>query len=140
MMSEVSLGRYDRIWEEIRAQWPAHRGTVFEDLALQHVRISKGGEYPEVGRYWSRRGEEIDILLLDREVKKAMVMEAKAKHLSGQEALAILSKLKNKLEGMPLQGFSINEGIVCLGVANDARLPKGVEVITLEQLRSPARG
>jgi AAA+ ATPase superfamily predicted ATPase len=138
MMSEVSLGRFERIREEIHAQWPAHRGAVFEDIALQYVRVWKSAEYPEIGRYWSRRGDEVDILLMDRKQEKAMVMEAKAKRLTSQEALGILSRLEDKWKEIPLQGYSSREGIVCFGIAKDTRWPKDAEIITLEELRSPA--
>ncbi len=134
-MADISLGRFDRILDEVEAQWPAHRGAVFEDLALQHTRNALGTSYGSIGRFWSRRGDEVDILLIDHEGRKAMMIESKASNLSPGEALSILNRLEAKWPLIPLVGYQRSVGLICISVQLDGRWPEQGTVITLDDLR-----
>ena len=133
-LADISMGRYDRLAAEIEEQWPAHRGTVFEDIALAHMRRSMADRYSDIGRYWSRRGEEVDILLFDRDRREALILECKAASLGVGEALGELNRLEDKWSGMPLHGYQHSLGLICISARTDERWPMEALLLTLDEL------
>ncbi|MDE1822140.1 MAG: ATP-binding protein [Euryarchaeota archaeon] len=63
----VELGREDRLWELIEEGLESYVGRVFEDVVLQilaQAREVNGHvhRFDQIGRWWDRRGEEIDVV------------------------------------------------------------------------------
>jgi len=63
----------------LRENWPAHAGTVFEEVCREVVRdhpVPFGGPWERVGRWWSG-GEEIDVVGVDRRRGALLLAECK---------------------------------------------------------------
>lgn len=65
----LELGRTGHVWERIHEQLDAFIGFQFERVAREALVLLNGStwrnipiEFDEMGRWWNRRGEEIDIL------------------------------------------------------------------------------
>jgi uncharacterized protein len=66
---KLELGRADLVWNEIKSNLEGHVGRVFERVvktALQLANGSKVGgmaaDFDQIGRWWSRSGQEIDVV------------------------------------------------------------------------------
>lgn len=69
-------------------------------------------DYPEIGSWWNRRGNEIDILGKDREKRKVLAVEIKNKGFTGNEARRILNSTAEKIKLIEgVSGMEIRGGI-----------------------------
>jgi len=122
-MSMYQSGQYDRIKDRILSEWGAFSGWAFEEMAKKLLARELAGRYERIGGWWTRRGDEIDLLALGHSGNLAI--EIKNRDLTLSEAREILSALEKKC---PLvKGLS---GQMTLGVA--ARTVEGKEVLTGE--------
>ena len=103
---EIESGFPDGALEEFRRDFNQYIGFAFEEIAKQLlIELNREGRLPfkftKIGRWW-HKGEEIDIVALNRKEKKALFVEVKWKELSGKKALGILKELENKVEAVGL--------------------------------------
>ena len=81
-MSHYSIGNYDMIKNKIISEWNDFKGRIFEDIAIEFISKRLGNEYPQLGRFWDRRGNEIDILGMNKKKGEMLLIEVKSKKLS----------------------------------------------------------
>jgi len=96
-MSDYQIGNFQRIKDLIEKGWSTHRGRLFENLALDHVRRTMSHIYPRIGRYWDRMGNELDIVGMNEDHDIKMVLEVKARKMDLDEAERLISSLEKKV-------------------------------------------
>jgi len=133
--SLYEIGAYDRLNEIIQKNWAGFRGKAFEQAASQSLLRALGQEYPEMGKYWDRKGAELDLVGINRKEKKMLVVEIKARKLTVKEARAIIEDLKEKASIVPFQARSVDFGVAAIEVEDAERLSKeGYRIWNLDSL------
>jgi AAA+ ATPase superfamily predicted ATPase len=114
--------------------WPALRGVAFEELARKHATSVWSREYPEIGRSWDRKGNEADIVCLDRKNGRALMMECKGVDLSSRECDEILLSLERKNDLLPF-GCEIRYGLCAFSFEDKEMLrERGVVCYDLDDI------
>ncbi|MEM2123165.1 MAG: ATP-binding protein [Candidatus Bathyarchaeia archaeon] len=98
----LELGLDEEVWREVREDFKAHLGKVFEEICIEVlVEMARRGLLPiqigEIGRWWWK-GTEIDVVGLRGRGEGVLAVEAKLAELSYGEAKALLSELAAKAE------------------------------------------
>jgi AAA+ ATPase superfamily predicted ATPase len=93
-MSLYQGSRYEILTEKILREWRGFSGKAFEEMVRTLLRESLGARYQQIGQWWNRKGDEIDLLAL---CPGALAVEIKNRDLSEPEARAILTALQAKL-------------------------------------------
>ncbi|MCG7850274.1 MAG: ATP-binding protein [ANME-2 cluster archaeon] len=93
-LSFIESGKYDLIFEKVKASLQSFIGPVFEDIARDIV--FEGLPFPPVkmGAWWNRRGDEIDIAVLGEKPYMILLGEVKwnSRLLGVQEIKKLLDK------------------------------------------------
>ena len=97
---QLELGLEKNVWHNIREEFKAHLGRIFEDVCAEVlVEMTKQNLLPvqveKIGKWWWKE-TEIDIVGLESKGKKALAIEAKLTELNYQEAKRLLSELTVK--------------------------------------------
>lgn len=133
-MSHYQIGNYRVIKEKITSEWPDFKGRIFEDIALEFIRNTML-KFPETGRFWNRKGNEIDIVCINWQNKEMMLIEVKTKELSLTDALSIINDLQKKSNLIPFYFKVIRYGVIAPGIENREMIEKkGYFTWTLEDL------
>lgn len=106
----LELGRTKQVWADIKADLDAFVGLQFEHVAREALALANGGsikgiplEFEQIGRWWNRQGEEIDIAASGKaeaylgEVK----WSAKPVGLDLLEALTSKARKVEEIKGRP---------------------------------------
>lgn len=94
----IETGRYDVVLEKTKGSLPQFVSFTFEELVREAVRNSMN--YDVVGSWWSRKGDEIDVLAVNW--KKRRVLAGEVKWRNRQMSCEYLDELERKVE---LSGF-----------------------------------
>lgn len=94
-MSLYQSGRYDLLRKKILDEWKGFIGWSFEELVRELLSLRLMEEYEQIGSWWNRKGDEIDILAIGS--SGSHVIEIKNRSISRKEALAIISDLNRKI-------------------------------------------
>jgi len=122
-MSLYESGRFVLLKGRILGEWKGFSGWAFEEMARTLLARNLAEGYEEIGTWWNRRGDEIDLLALGPE--GGLAIEIKNRDLTLGEARAILAALGEKI---PLiKGLA---GPVTTGIA--ARTIEGREELATE--------
>ncbi|KAF5039252.1 hypothetical protein DSECCO2_545930 [anaerobic digester metagenome] len=122
-MSLYESGRFALLKGRILGEWKWFSGWAFEEMARTLLARNLAEGYEEIGTWWNRRGDEIDLLALGPE--GSLAIEIKNRDLTLGEARAILAALGEKI---PLiKGLA---GPVTTGIA--ARTIEGREELATE--------
>jgi hypothetical protein len=118
-LSQYMRGNYDPIMEKVLQEWQSYTGKLFEDIIRELISEEILSEYPEIGSWWNRKGDEIDILAINHEKKNVLAVEIKNKELTRNEAKRILNatKEKTKLIG-EVAGMECKIGIAARKIEN----------------------
>jgi AAA+ ATPase superfamily predicted ATPase len=112
-LSQYMGGNYDPIMEKVLQEWQSYTGKLFEDMMRELISEKIIADYPEIGSWWNRRGDEIDILAINREKRKVLAVEIKNKELTRNEAKRILNTTKEKTKQIgEVSGMELKIGIV----------------------------
>ncbi|WP_319507346.1 ATP-binding protein [uncultured Methanolobus sp.] len=135
-LSQYMGGKYDPIMEKVLQQWQSYTGKLFEDMIRELMSSRLISEYPEIGSWWNRKGDEIDILAINREKSEVMAIEIKNKELTRDEARRILNSTSEKIELIPdASVMNFNVGIVARKIEDRKLLEdEGFLVWELEDL------
>ncbi|WP_242492629.1 ATP-binding protein [Methanolobus psychrotolerans] len=113
MLSQYMGGNYPSLTEKVLQEWQSHTGKIFEDIVREQISEKMLREYPIIGNWWNRRGDEIDILGINKEKGKALAVEIKNKELTEDDARDILRYTIGKTEQIhELSKMDIKAGIV----------------------------
>ena len=122
-MSLYESGRFVLLKGRILGEWKGFSGWAFEEMARTLLARNLAEGYEEIGTWWNRRGDEIDLLAFGPE--GSLAIEIKNRDLTLGEARAILAALGEKI---PLiKGLA---GPVTTGIA--ARTIEGREELATE--------
>lgn len=122
-MSLYESGRFALLKGRILGEWKGFSGWAFEEMARTLLARNLAEGYEEIGTWWNRRGDEIDLLAFGPE--GSLAIEIKNRDLTLGEARAILAALGEKI---PLiKGLA---GPVTTGIA--ARTIEGREELATE--------
>lgn len=119
-MSLYESGRFDLLKDRILREWKEFSGQAFEEMIRTLLARDLAERYEEIGSWWNRRGDEIDLLALSPE--GSLAVEIKNRNLSLAEARGILAAQEEKL---PLVKGLTRPAII--GIA--ARTVEGKEVL-----------
>ena len=93
-ISFLESGRYEIALEQTMAELPSFVGRVFEDIvteiALDNLPFKASG----IGRWWNRRGDEIDMVAVNRDAREILFGEVKWTNKTA--GCGILESLKKK--------------------------------------------
>lgn len=134
-MSHYLIGNYGPIKKKIDLEWNDFKARLFEDIALEFIRKTLVREYPEVGRFWDRKGNEVDIVGINRKKRELLLVEVKTKELSSTAALNIINGLQRKAGLVPFRFKKVRYGVMAPEITGRQRIEKeGYPLWTLEDL------
>ncbi|MBP2144657.1 AAA+ ATPase superfamily predicted ATPase [Methanofollis sp. W23] len=113
-MSLYEGGRYDLLKARILSEWKGFSGWAFEEMVKALLAVELKTQYEQMGAWWNRRGDEIDLLALGPEGNLAV--EIKHRDLTLPEARGILSALEKKIPLVKGLSGPTRLGLVCRAV------------------------
>jgi AAA+ ATPase superfamily predicted ATPase len=139
--SLYEVGSYDRIIEIIEAGWGDHRGKAFEGEVRSILSPVLATEFGQVGWFWDRRRNEIDLVGIDVRKRKMLLVEVKASRLRETKAKRVLTDLEAKASHVPFEEKELDLGLVAIGVEGREDLEaEGHRVWELEDVLDASRG
>jgi AAA+ ATPase superfamily predicted ATPase len=103
--SEIEIGAYEMDY----LSFNKYVGEIFEDIAKEIlIELNKNNKLPfkfsKIGRWW-HKGEEIDLIALNENERKALFVEVKWKELRVKEVHGIFKDLERKSELTGLKDY-----------------------------------
>lgn len=95
MKEETELGQLEKPIELLNISFNEYIGKIFEKVCLSFIRNSKQFKNYSFGKWWDK-GEEIDIVGIDKKTNKVIFCEVKWKEISASQLKQILNNLKRK--------------------------------------------
>lgn len=92
-MSYIEIRQPDKAWEQVKQSLNAFAGRAFEDVCREAMTLILGNS-TRVGKWWSKKGDEIDIVAIDD--KKMEITFAECKWQDKVDPHKILNELKEK--------------------------------------------
>ena len=123
-MIHYTIGNLDSIRGDIRRDWRTHSGRIFETVVHDLLARKIATEYPRVGRYWDRKGNEFDFVGLDLKRKRGIILEVKRGTLSSEKARSLLERLVDRSTAFPVKGIRFEYGIVAEDIEGAGELRK----------------
>jgi hypothetical protein len=107
----VEIGNYEYIKEIIKRDFRTYTGKYLEKWFIEKLKLS--GKYSEIGTYWDKGENEIDIVALNQKKKEILIGEVKLRleKLSEAELREKAKKIEQKFFGFKFDYklFSLNE-------------------------------
>ncbi|XRP97241.1 ATP-binding protein [Methanocaldococcus sp. 16A] len=112
--------------DEIKADYNQYLGFVFGKVAKEFlIELNKMNKLPfkflNIGRWW-KKGEEIDLIALNKNEKKALFIEVKWKNLKDRDVKRILNNLERKSELVGLSDYEKYYAIIGKEIKNKENL------------------
>ncbi len=101
-MSLYKSGRFEILKNRILQEWKGFSGWAFEEMARNLLTQNLAENYEEIGPWWNRRGDEIDLLALGP--AGSLAVEIKNRDITLAGARRILAALEEKIpliKGLP---------------------------------------
>jgi len=134
-MSHYLIGNYGVIKEKIASEWNDFKGRIFENIALEFIGKKMLKEFPEAGKFWDRKGNEVDIVGINRENREMLLAEVKVKELSLAAARSVINDLQKKSSLVPFHSRKVRYGIIAPAIEGREKIEKeGCFTWTLEDL------
>lgn len=115
----LELGRVDSVWKDIEEQLDGFVGRVFEDVVRQTLALANGTslgaikvDFEEVGHWWNRTGEELDVVARG----KKEILAGEVKWSKSPVGVSVLYDLQRKIDliertnGLPVRPFLAARG------------------------------
>ena len=97
-----------------------------EDVALEFIRKEVSDEFPDVDRFWDRRGNEIDIVGINRKKREMLLVEVKTKDLSPAAVRSIINGLEKKSGLVPFQAKNVRYGVIAPRIHGRGTMEKDI--------------
>ena len=134
-MNHYVIGNYDIIREKIVSGWNEFRGRIWEDIVIDFMKRTMSVEYPEIGRFWDRRGNEIDIVGINKRTGEVFMAEIKLNVRSAADSLRIINDLQKKSDLIPFNARKIRYGIIAPKIKGREMIEKkGFFTYTLDDI------
>ena len=135
-LSQYMGGKYDSVMDNALQEWQSYTGKLFEDMIRELITEEISSDYPEIGSWWNRKGDEIDILAINREKRKILAIEIKNKELTGNDARRVLNSTAEKVKLVgEVSGMKFKIGIAARKIEDRKSLEsEGFFVWELEDL------
>ncbi|WP_048055578.1 ATP-binding protein [Methanotorris igneus] len=132
--SEIEIGTYEMDY----LSFNKYVGEVFEYIAKEFlIELNKNDNLPfkfsKIGRWW-HKGEEVDLITLNENERKALFVEVKWKELSVKEVYGIFKDLERKSELVGLKEYDKYYCVFCKGIKGKIELDVNYLVFDLESL------
>ena len=114
--SLYEVGSYVRLHEIIQAGWGDHRGKTFEAEVRSILSPVLAMEFPQVGWFWDRKRNEIDLVGIDGKKRRMLLVEVKTRRLRESEARRVLRDLEAKVSYVPYEAKELILGLEALEV------------------------
>ncbi|WP_456471715.1 DUF234 domain-containing protein, partial [Methanocaldococcus sp.] len=119
-LSAIEEGIFDI--GEIKNDYNQYLGFVFEKVAKEFlIELNKNNRLPfkflNIGGWW-KKGEEIDLIALNKNEKKALFVEVKWKNLKCKDVKKILYNLERKSELVGLDNYEKYYAIIGREIEN----------------------
>lgn len=75
-LSRYEIGDYEYLKKEVNKELNSFIGKAFEGVCKEFI-SKKGFKITKIGKWWSRKGDEIDLIALNEETKDIMFIECK---------------------------------------------------------------
>lgn len=123
MLSQYMAGSYTTLMEKVSRDWNSFTGRIFEDICRELISKELIDEYPKIGPWWDRKGNEIDVVGINAQDNKMIVIEVKNMELSEKSARNILRSTVEKV-GFIKGGstMQVNVGIIARKVHGRKRI------------------
>jgi len=132
-MSLYQSGRFDLLKERIVREWKGFSGRAFEEMVRVLLARDLADRYDEIGPWWNRRGDEIDLLALGPQ--GSLAVEIKNRALTRSEALGLLSSLSAKIPLVKGLSGPVDTGVAARTVGEkEALREEGFYVMDLADL------
>lgn len=132
-MSLYQSGRYDLIRKKILDEWKGFIGWSFEEMVRELLSPRLMEEYEQIGSWWNRKGDEIDILAIGS--SGSHVIEIKNCSITRKEALAIISDLNRKITLVKGITYPVSFGVAARTVEDKEMLrDEGVIIYELDDI------
>ncbi len=95
-LSQYMAGEYEPLLERVEAEWDRYSGFLFENMVRDLLTPVLRSEFPQIGPWWDRKGNEIDLVGINLESGKLLLLEVKDKELSEREARKVLNSTLEK--------------------------------------------
>jgi uncharacterized protein len=96
MLSQYMSGNYTTLMKRVLQEWKSFAGWAFEDVCRELLVEELIAQYPKIGPWWDRRGNEIDVVGINYEENKLLLIEIKNMELSEDSARKILKSTADK--------------------------------------------
>jgi AAA+ ATPase superfamily predicted ATPase len=90
-------GNYTTFMKKVLQEWKSFTGWAFEDVCRELLVEELIAEYPKIGSWWDRKGNEIDVVGINYEENKVLLIEIKNMELSEDSARKILKSTADKV-------------------------------------------
>ncbi len=117
--SRLEMGRSEAVWQDINGALGEYVGREFERVAREALTCLNGTswkgvriDFDEIGRWWNRPGEEIDVVAAG----KSEVIAGEVKWSASPMRLDVFSRLQGKvrlierLDGLPVRCLLVSRG------------------------------
>jgi len=139
--SLYEVGSYGRLHEIIERGWGDHKGKAFEGEVRSILSPVLATEFPQVGWFWDRQRNEIDLVGVDHERRRMLLVEVKTRRLRMSEARRILRNLEAKASHVPYEARELALGLVAIEVEGREDLEaEGHRVWELDDILEASRG
>ena len=135
-LSFIESGQKEYVSRQIKKEFDRFKGFVFEGIVASYLQES--GRYLEIGSYWQRGGNEIDILAFNRETDSVLFGECKTNKnkINLETAKMFLEKTKNapknQAKNKKLLFFTVGE--VGQKIRREILTQTGIEIINLDNV------
>ena len=123
MLSQYMAGNYTSLMEKVLQEWKRFTGWAFEDVCRELLVEELIAEYPKIGSWWDRKGNEIDVVGINDEENKILLIEIKNMELGEDSARKILKSTVDKagyIKGS--SGMEVSVGIAARRVEGRKRI------------------
>ncbi len=134
----IEIGEPLEAIEDFRANFDHYLGFTFEKIVKQILyKLNSMGRLPfrfeRIGKWW-RRGEEIDLIALNRKLGKALFIEVKWKTLTSRDAERILKSLERRSKLVNLPDYERHYMIVARKILDKPSQPNMVDLETIREM------
>ncbi len=136
---QLEQGLFEGLKDSLQSGFNTYMGPVFEDIVLAAlIQMEKNDDTPftfhKIGPWWNNKGQEIDIVALNRSTKEILFVECKWSDLDEQRTRKIVTSLKDKAGSVKWHREDRKEHYLVVGRSVEG-VPE-VETLSLKDIKT----